>query len=63
MQKENERLKEEMQGDENAAERVRLQARQQERRLKQLERAVGDMKYKGNSEENDLNEAKNVFDN
>lgn len=63
MQKENERLKEEMEGDENAGERVRNQARQQERRLKQLERAVGDMKYKGTSEENDLNEAKNLFDN
>jgi hypothetical protein len=44
-----------MEGDENAAERVRNQAREQERRLKQLERAAGDMKYKSGGEENELN--------
>lgn len=55
MEKENERLREEMENDENTAERVRNQAREQERRLKQLERAVGDMKYKSAGEDNELN--------
>lgn len=52
-----------MQGDQNAAERVRNEAREQERRLKQLERAVGDMKYKATGEESELNQVKNQFDN
>lgn len=63
MEKENERLREEMENDENTAERVRNQAREQERRLKQLERAVGDMKYKSSGEENELNEVRTGFDN
>ncbi len=31
--------------------------------MKQMERVVSDLKYKGQSEDNELNEAKNMFDN
>lgn len=31
--------------------------------MKQFERVTSDLKYKSQSEENELNEAKNLFDN
>jgi hypothetical protein len=62
MEEDNKRLKQDMEENENAAEKVQNEAKEMERRQKQLERVMGDATYKQKNTESELNEALGLFE-
>ena len=55
-------LKDDIDNVDTNAERIKNEAREQERRLRQMERVTNDLKYKSQNEEKELDEAKNIFE-
>ena len=54
MEKENQMLKDDIDNVDTNADRIRNEAREQERRLRQMERVTNDLKYKSQNEEKEL---------